>query len=69
MQGLISKTSLNLDKTFKLPGESTHNIASALNHSQSQVTRAIQAFKGEDQTIIAPRSGRPSALNDHDVRQ
>ncbi|CAJ0838784.1 6718_t:CDS:2 [Entrophospora sp. SA101] len=39
-------------------GESTRNIASALHHSQSQVTHAIQAFKG-----------RPSALNDRDVRQ
>ncbi|CAJ0913775.1 3949_t:CDS:1, partial [Entrophospora sp. SA101] len=36
-------------------GESTRNIASALHHSQSQVTRAIQAFKGEGQTTIAPR--------------
>ena len=26
-------------------GESTRNIASALNRSQSQVTRAIKAFK------------------------
>ncbi|CAJ0846795.1 12977_t:CDS:1, partial [Entrophospora sp. SA101] len=50
-------------------GESTRNIASALHHFQSQVTHAIQAFKGEGQTTIAPRSGRPSALNDRDVRQ
>ncbi|CAJ0841884.1 11266_t:CDS:2 [Entrophospora sp. SA101] len=49
-------------------GESTCNIASALHHSQSQVTCAIQAFKGEVQTTIAPRSGRPSALNDQLLR-
>jgi transposase len=50
-------------------GESTRDIAGALNHSQSQVTRAIKAFKEEHQTTIASRSGRPSALNDRDVRQ
>src|SRR6185369_12936890 len=50
-------------------GESTRKIASALNHSQSQVTRAIQVFKEEDQTTVAPRSGRPPVLNDRDVRQ
>jgi transposase len=50
-------------------GESTRDIADALKHSQSQVTRAIKAFQEEGQTIVAPRSGRPSVLNDCDVRQ
>jgi IS30 family transposase len=35
-------------------GESTCGIADALNHSQSQVARAIKAFKEEDRTTIAP---------------
>ena len=50
-------------------GESTRDIAGALKHSQSQVIRAIKAFQEEGQTTIAPRSGRPSVLNDRDVRQ
>ncbi len=50
-------------------GESTRDIADALKHSQSQVTRAIKAFQEEGQTIVAPRSGRPSVLNDRDIRQ
>jgi transposase len=50
-------------------GESTRDIAGALNHSQSQVAHAVKAFKEEDQTTIAPRSRRPPALNDRDVRQ
>jgi len=50
-------------------GESTRDIADALNHSQSQVSRAIKAFVEEGQTTIAPRSGRPPVLNDRDVRQ
>ena len=49
-------------------GESTRDIADALKHSQSQVTRAIKAFQEEGQTTVAQRSGRPSVLNDHDVR-
>ena len=35
-------------------GESICDIAGALNHSQSQVARAIKAFKEEDRTAIAP---------------
>src|SRR4051812_27433600 len=50
-------------------GESTCDIAGALNHSQLQVTHAIKAFKEERQTTITSRSGRPPALNDCDVRQ
>ena len=34
-------------------GESTRDIAGALNHSQSQVAHAIKAFKEEDWTTIA----------------
>ena len=49
-------------------GGSTHDIADALKHSQSQVTCAIKAFQEEGQTTVAQRSGRPSVLNDHDVR-
>jgi DNA-binding MarR family transcriptional regulator len=37
-------------------GESTRDIAGALNHSQSQVTRAIKAFQEEGQTTVAPRT-------------
>ena len=50
-------------------GESTRDIADTLNHSQSQVSCAIKAFVEEGQTTIAPRSGRPPVLNDHDVRE
>jgi len=50
-------------------GESTHNIADALKHSQSQVARAIKAFQEEGQTTIAPRSGRPPILDERDIRQ
>ncbi|CAJ0910707.1 8875_t:CDS:2, partial [Entrophospora sp. SA101] len=64
-----SSISSTRDAIIAPAGESTRNIASALHHSQSQITCVIQAFKGEGQTTIAPRSGRPSALNDRDVSQ
>jgi len=49
-------------------GAKTREIATALGHSQSQVTRAIKAFREKGQTTVEPRSGRPKILTERDRR-
>lgn len=48
--------------------QKTRQIAEALGHSQSQVSRAIKAFRDSGQTSVAPRSGRPKILTERNVR-
>src|SRR6185312_6441614 len=45
-------------------GKKTREIADALGHTQSQVTRAINAFRDKQQVTVQPRSGRPRSMSD-----
>lgn len=49
-------------------GKNAREIAEALGLSQSQVTRAINAFKDSQRTTVQPRSGRPRSMSDRNVR-
>ena len=49
-------------------GKYACEIAEALGFSQSQVTRAINAFRDSQKTTVQPRSGRPRSMSDRNVR-
>jgi transposase len=49
-------------------GKKTRQIAEALGHSQSQVSRAIKAFRDKGQTSVEPRSGRPKIFTERNKR-
>ena len=43
-------------------------IAEALGHTQAQVSRAIGAFRKEQQVTVKPRNGRPKVLTERNLR-
>ena len=49
-------------------GKKTREIADALGLTQSQVTRAISAFRDKQQVTVQPRSGRPRSMSDRNIR-
>lgn len=49
--------------------KTTRDIAQTLGRTQSQVARAIKAFKDKGQITVAHISGRPKSLSERDLRQ
>ena len=49
-------------------GQTTRQIANAIGRTQTQVQRAIKAYKEKGQTTVLSRSGRPKSLTERDTR-
>ena len=47
--------------------KNTYEIAEALGLSQSQVSRAINAFRDMQQVTVQSRNGRPRSMSDQNV--
>jgi len=49
-------------------GQTTREIANAVGRTQTQVQRAIKAYREKGQITVLSRSGRPKSLTDRDSR-